>query len=149
MTHDPSQHPLAEALARLRQAPVIRITVDERLSGDIVRLLVAPLAPGVSRFTDAAGDWARELELEVTSRDYAALLELGPEEQRVVAWPELIEGHVYFVGAFAAEGDFLSPSGFHVDEDARRAMRVDHLPVVRAPAEQVYEALLRQGGERS
>ena len=130
-------------MAKQKESPVYRITVDERLSDNLVRLLIAPLAAGVDTFADRDQDWGPEEEVMVTAANYA--LRMGVPEAEL-PWRTLAEGQVFLVGHFKTVGARAAPEGFQVrpGPGGRTWLRIDNLSLVKEPAKQLYSALIRR-----
>ena len=130
-------------MVKNRKAPVYRITVDERLSNDLVRLLIAPLVAGVDTFADRDKDWGPEEEVMVNSTTYAR--QMGVREAKL-PWHTLAEGQVFLVGHFKTVGARAAPEGFQVrpGPGGRTWLRIDNLSLVKEPAKQLYSALIRR-----
>ena len=127
-----------------KESPVCRITVDERLSDNLVRLLIAPLAAGVKKFIDRDADWGPEEEVMVNAADYA--LRMGVPEAEL-PWRTLAEGQVFLVGQFETMGAQTAPEGFKVRPGERVWLRIDSLSLVKEPAKQLYSALIQRKEE--
>jgi len=123
-----------------KKAPVRRITVDERLSEDHIRLLIAPLAEGVETFTDQDEDWGAERQVLVRPTTYARWMGV---RRKKLAWRALEEAQVFLVGQFEVLGDPAAPDGFRVCPGARAFLRIDRLPLVKEQAKRLYSALVR------
>ncbi len=134
-------------MARHKESPVYRITVDERLNDDLVRLLIAPLAAGVDTFADRDEDWGPEQEVMVNAANYA--LHMGVREDKL-PWRTLAEGQVFLVGQFKTVGPQTAPAGFQVRPGpGRRAwLRIDNLSLVKEPAKLLYSALIQRQEEQ-
>jgi hypothetical protein len=102
-----------KAMAKRKTPQVVRITVDERLSDDLVRLLIAPLAAGVNTITDRDEDWGPEQEVMVSPANYAQRMGVREDE---LSWHALAEGQVFLVGEFEAAGAQAAPDAGR-DED--------------------------------
>jgi hypothetical protein len=128
---------------------VYRITVDERLDEDRVRLLITSLADKPYRdgqcFQDCYETWLPdEREESVTQTEFAWLrAELGISSQQI-AWKALAEGMVYLGGEFSIVAD-----GFVITRGESAFERIDHLEFVKTPAREFYTNLLvrRAGSE--
>ena len=128
-------------MAKQKKSPVYRITVDERLSDDLVRLLIAPLAAGVDAFADRDEDWGPEQVVMVNPTTYAR--QIGVREDKL-PWRTLAEGQVFLVGQFKTVGTQAAPVGFQVRSGGRAWLRIDNLPLVKEPAKQLYSALIQR-----
>ena len=128
-------------MAKQKESPVYRITVDERLSDNLVRLLIAPLAAGVDTFADRDQDWGPEEEVMVNAANYA--LRMGVPEAEL-PWRTLAEGQVFLVGQFETMGAQTAPEGFKVRPGERVWLRIDSLSLVKEPAKRLYSALMQR-----
>lgn len=95
---------------------VFRITVDEKLSDDYIRLMICPLIKNIKDFadketkktviTDRRRNWDQEEEMYITSENYKDILKmLGLNKKHVeqISWGSLNEGQVYLLGNFRIE----------------------------------------------
>lgn len=121
------------------QPRVWRITVDERMSDDWVRLLVTRLAPGKSIFTDSYDDWdPDEDEVNASDKDFLARMHGQPGDS--VTWASLQEGQVYLAGEFVVVGK--PPQAFEVAPGTHRFERIDHYPLVKNQTKDLYARLV-------
>lgn len=94
-------------------SPVWRITVDERLTNDLIRILIADLKPDRTTFNDDSRHWDEEEEFVVGPDDYQKMM--GMTEVNIKQWPwkNLLEGQVFLRGRFRDSPD--QPGEFVVD----------------------------------
>ncbi len=150
----------ASAHARVR-----RITIDERLDGDLVKIGVADLLPGHTNLGDDALDsWSEErvklirpstcLRSFGLSRNHPELrslvaeLPLGPEDNDPTGafWRSLEEGQVYLAGEIEAVGAGRSSiEGITASPGAFSVVRIDRIPVIKNKHKELYSAALREG----
>ncbi len=135
-------------MAKRKKSRVYRITVDERLSDDLVRLLIAPLAEGVTTITDRDEDWGAEQEVMVNPTNYARQMGVSKKE---LSWYALGEGQVFLAGQFETikKGAKAALEGFRVRPEKHACLRIDNLPLVKEPAKQLYAALMQEEGRRN
>lgn len=101
---------------RDRDIKVFRITVDEKLSDDYIRLMICPLIKNIKDFadketkktviTDRRRNWDQEEEMYITSENYKNILGiLGLNKKHIeqISWGNLNEGQVYLLGNFRIE----------------------------------------------
>ena len=96
-----------------QNAPVRRITIDERLADDLIRILIANLKYNKTTFSDDSKYWEEEEELLVRPGDYQK--KMGMTQANVEEWPwkNLHDGQVFLQGRFRdspnqpAEGEFV------------------------------------------
>ncbi len=133
-------------MAKKKESLVQRITVDERLSDDLIRLLVAPLKAGVEVIEDRDAEWGPEEEVMVNAADYASRMGVLAAK---TPWHTLAEGQVYLAGQFVPVGDAKAPTSFTVrsgEPGEPGCFRIDDLDLVKDRAKQLYSALM-QGKE--
>lgn len=123
-----------------RKIKVFRITVDEKLSDDYIRLMICPLIENIKDFadketkkiviTDRRRNWAQEEEMYITSENYKDILGmLGLNKKHVeqIPWDDLSEGQVYLLGNFRIEEIKkrinLNQSKIHKEDTKRTAKR--------------------------
>ena len=87
----------------LKRAPVLRITIDEKLEDNLIRALAARLKAGVKIFSDDPDYWQEEEELYLKPSNYEDLLGLTRYNARSWPWNRLREGQVFLVGTFTAD----------------------------------------------
>jgi hypothetical protein len=129
---------------RLEEAAVRRLTVDEKLSDDLIRLLVCPLAAGRKEFRDEPDEWGVETSVAIVPANYVAVMRIPDEIAGNYPWGMLREGQVYLSGSFLVKGDEKSPAGFVVVSEGRNFLRIDDL-VKRRIKKLYFDAL--EGGE--
>jgi hypothetical protein len=123
------------------RALVRRITIDERLSEDLIRVLICPLAKGVRAFLDREGDWGAERQSLIRPKDYVR--KLGVTEPELWPWESLTEGQVFLSGqfelVFKKEKDSTDRlSYFEFKQGRGRFKRIDHLEVIRMSIHQLF-----------
>jgi hypothetical protein len=128
---------------------VHRITVDERLDEDRVRLLITSLAPSPhtpayqdgDRFQDSYETWMPdEREVCVSHDEFLWLRAELAISTTKITWKGLSEGHVYLAGEFSITAD-----SFVIARGQDQFEPINHLEFVEAPARELYTSLL--GGE--
>lgn len=127
-----------------RKVHVRRVTVDERLAGDLIRLLICELAPGVIEFYDRSGDWSREREVWARPHTYAHYLGLSSSLVHEWPWEKLQEGQVFLSGEFEIIGDRRRPAYFRIRPGAVEFIRLDNLREFKDGVIRTYSDLLRR-----
>lgn len=125
---------------------VWRITVDEWLADDLIRVVRCRLVDGVDEFWDRTNEWAREYALLITPGNYVRKLGIPSEED--LPWRTLEEGQVFLVGEFGIvrrEGatEDAAPAHFRVERGRTTFLRIDQMDVFRDDLKAVYSAALR------
>jgi len=124
-------------------AVVRRITVDEKLPGGDIRILIAALAPGVEAFFDRGIDWGEEVEVRVTPATYAQQLGLPDPAGR--PWESLAEGQVFCSGEFEIVGQREAPMWLQVCPGRREFLRLDTLAEFKEGLKWLYSRALTGG----
>ncbi len=120
----------------LKKPIVLRLTVDEKLSDDLIRLLISRLAAGTTEFHVMAGEWEAESEFLVGPATFAENMEIPDDKKSEYPWEKLREGQVFLSGDFTVEGDEKAPDKFAVVSARRNFLRIDDL--VRRGIKKLY-----------
>jgi hypothetical protein len=104
---------------------VRRITIDERLAENLIRILVADLKPGRKEFRDDPEYWEEEVELLVHPEDYRK--KMGIPEEAATEWPwrSLYESQVFLSGGFRKISGEGAETKFVVDAGQRNFQCID------------------------
>jgi hypothetical protein len=121
---------------RLKSPRVLRLTVDEKLSEDLIRLLVCPLAAGITEFYDRTGEWGAESEVLVGPATFAGVMGIPDDKASAYPWEKLKEGQVFLSGRFAVLGHEKEPDKFTAGSKTRNFLRIDDL--VRKRIKRLY-----------
>lgn len=147
------------------QARVRRISIDERLDGDLMKFGIAKLLPG---HTDLGEDdldgWSEEQVRLVRPATFlrsfglkrghselqalVAELPFGPEESDPVGsfWRSLEEGQVYLAGEIEVLGPGRSQiEGIRTKTGAHTVVRIDRIPVIKNKHKKLYSVALEEG----
>ncbi len=122
-----------------------RITVDEKLADDLIRLVICRLAEGVEEFFDREGDWGKEREGWARPENYARKLGIPSAERKEWPWERLAEGQVFVSGEFEIVGDRTAPEYFKVSQGRQEFFRIDDLGVFKDGVTRMYSELLTRG----
>jgi hypothetical protein len=153
---------------KAKKALVRRIVVDEYLTKELIRLLIAPLADGVEEITNSETNWETEQEVKVTPKNLLKRLDLKnknlqsrvlkeimgnswnseankKKEQplKLMIWRGLEEGQVFIDGKFEVVGKRYEPEAIKAGEGPRDFLRIDRIPLVKEKAKKLYSAVLR------
>ncbi len=121
---------------------VRRITVDEPLADDLIRLMICPLAGGVEEFFDREGDWGEEHEVWVRPETYTQKLGIPSSEMENWPWEALTEGQVFLSGEFEIVGDRWPDRYFKVSRRRKEFLRIDDLEVFIEGVKREYSGSL-------
>jgi hypothetical protein len=119
-----------------RQAVVQRITIDEKLSDDLIRALVSPLARGAEEFDDRTENWSEEEEILLRPEDYLRKLDIMPSKAKGLPWSDLREGQVFLSGGFKAVDEKEKPERFAVSPGQKEFLRIDRN--IKAEVKRLY-----------
>lgn len=125
---------------------VWRITVDERLDTERVRLLIAAYVGESARsFLDPIEDWSEESERTICREQMPAFFGEG---EGAPTWEDLREGQVYLVGSVEPACEENRVVAFHPSSAAPTPHRLDSIPSVKADQKRLYSEVLGQRGGR-
>ncbi len=125
------------------QALVYRITIDEKLEDDLIRVLVASLRGGVGTFDDEPSVWSEEDWTLVTPNDYAKVLGMTNANVKTWPWESLQEGQVFFRGMFKINQKRKTGRTFLVDTKRRSFRPVNYL--IKERVKRKYLRVLERG----
>lgn len=124
-----------------KKVVVRRITVDERLADDLVRLAVCPLAEGVEEFFDREGDWDKERQWWARPENYARKMGIPAAQREKWPWERLEEGQVFLSGEFEIVRE-TALLYFKVSRGREEFLRIDDLEVFKEGVRRTYSELL-------
>jgi hypothetical protein len=144
---------------------VRRITIDERLDGDLIKIGIAELLPGhVDISDDVLDGWSDEVVRLIRPRTMLTTFglrakdpllatlagELAPKadasDLRASLWRSLEEGQVFFVGEIEIAGDDRSqPDSIVACAGASSVIRVDRIPGIKTRHKKLYSEALKEG----
>lgn len=124
------------------EALVRRITVDEKLYDDLIRLEICDLVPGVDRFEDCAECWidTNEEEGRVTRDNFAEVMGIPKAQSNQWQWKDLEEGQVFLSGSFKEGSAKNYPGTFVVEPGKHEFVRIDNM--VRKEIKNIYYEVL-------
>ena len=106
---------------------VQRITIDEKLSEDLIRVLISPLRGRIKKFRDQMEYWEEEKEELVSPDSFAKKMGIPFSEKKKWKWENLREGQVFLSGAFDVVGIKKSPGMFEVNPKRKEFLSIDAL----------------------
>ena len=106
---------------------VRRITVDEKLSEDLLRLLISSLKEGIKKFRDQMEYWEEEKEELVRPDSFAKKMGIPFSEKKNFKWESLREGQVFLSGAFDIVDIKKPPGKFEVNPKRKEFLSIDAL----------------------
>jgi len=121
---------------------VQRITIDEKLTDDLIRLLISPLAKGVKEFYDGKNDWEEEQECFIQPDTYIQEMDIPLSKKEKWPWIDLQEGQVFLSGQFKILGSEEAPKKFVIAPRQEEFLRIDKR--VRKDIQQLYSKALER-----
>lgn len=106
---------------------VHRITIDEKLEDDLIRILIANLKNNVTTFSDDSTYWEEEEELFVRSDNYQKKIGMTRDNAKKWPWDNLYEGQVFLIGRFRVTRNRGAETTFVVDVKRRNFQCIDRL----------------------
>lgn len=121
-------------------AQVRRITVDERLAEDLIRVVACPLVKEYREFLDYAEIWGKELQYLIRPHNYVKKLGiLSPEDW---PWEALEEGQVFLSGEFEIVLSDGKAEYFRIHRDQNQFQRIDDQDVIKKDTKKLYTEAL-------
>ena len=108
-------------------SPVRRITIDEKLEDDLMRILIANLKDNVTTFSDDSTYWEEEEELLVRPDNYQKKIGMTRDNAKKWPWDNLYEGQVFLVGRFRVSRNRGAQTTLVVDVKRRNFQCIDRL----------------------
>ena len=84
----------------IRSPRIFRITIDEKLSEDLIRILVSKLQTDLYQFSDETHHWGKETESFITPKNHPRKLGIPNSLIKEFPWDIFQEGQVYVSGEF-------------------------------------------------
>ena len=148
-----------------KRARVRRITIDERLDKDLVKIGVASLLPGHTNLSeDALDSWSEEKVRLIRPSTFLRTFGLRkgdpllktlteeltpqPEEKDIkgALWRSIEEGQVFLSGELEVRGsDRKAPACILVCHGAHSVVRIDRIPAIKKKHKGFYSAALKEG----
>ncbi len=122
---------------------VRRITVDEKLSEDLIRVLISSLKEGIKKFRDQMEYWEEEQEELVRPDSFAKKMGIPISEKKNFKWQNLREGQVFLSGAFDVVDTKKPPGRFEVNPKRKEFISIDAL--VKQDIKKLYFRVLGRG----
>jgi hypothetical protein len=88
-----------------KSSPVRRITIDEKLTENLMRILVSELKPNTKVFNDDLSYWGEEQEILVQPDNFKAVTGMTRNNVEKWPWDSLYEGQTFLQGYFKAISD--------------------------------------------
>lgn len=124
---------------------VLRITVDEKIGENLMRILISSLAEEVKEFRVGNAKWTEEEEKYVNSKNYADEMGIPKSKLKEFPFSEFHEGQVFLSGKFKIIGKKKSPKKFLVGDGYRKCLPIE--AIVKEETKQLYYKVVERGGE--
>lgn len=122
---------------------VRRITIDEKLSEDLIRLLISPLKEGIKKFRDQMEYWEAEKEELVRPDSFAKKMGIPFSKKKKFKWENLREGQAFLSGAFDVVDIKKPPGKFEVNPKRKEFLSIDTL--AKKDIKKLYFRVLGRG----
>lgn len=130
----------------INSAMVRRITVDEKLFEDIIRLEICELIDGVEEFEDASMYWKdgeAEEGVQINPDNFSNVMGIPQSQTNNWHWKDLKEGQVFLSGSFEVKGEAEALKTFILKPGKEEFIRIDD--IVKKEIEKLYyEAIERR-----
>jgi hypothetical protein len=124
---------------------VQRITVDEKLDKNLVRILVAALRTGKEEFTDDPRYWRQEKDLIVSREKFWDITGMAPRHVRRWPWGKLFEGQVFLQGYFKTKPGQRGKPVFIINRARKNLLSINDL--IKDDIKSIYFSALKGGGK--
>lgn len=106
---------------------VRRITIDEKLSEDLIRLLASNLKDGFKEFKDRMENWEDEQEVLISPGSYAKKMGIPVSKTKKWKWEDFKEGQTFLSGSFERASTKKMPDKFVVNPIRKEFLSIDDL----------------------
>lgn len=108
-----------------KNAIVNRITIDEKLSEDLIRVLISPLKKGAKKFRDQLDYWEDEKEELVRPDTFVRKMGIPFSKKKEFKWENLREGQAFLSGSFNKADRKKTTSRFEVNPRRKEFLSID------------------------
>ena len=122
---------------------VQRITIDEKLSEDLIRVLISPLKKGIKKFKDQLEYWEEEKEELVRPDSFAKKMGIPFSKKKQIKWDTLREGQAFLSGSFDVVDTKKTPGKFEVNPRRKEFLSIDAL--AKKDIKRLYFKVLGRG----
>lgn len=126
------------------KAPVCRITVDEKLERNLIRILIATLKPDKEIFNDEVQYWNEEIKELVKPDTYKHVFGITGGSANKWNWDDLSEGQVFLAGEFKVYSERNTQNLFIRNPGRRNFKRIDS--IIKDNIKKKYLKALQGGG---
>lgn len=122
---------------------VRRITIDEKLSEDLIRVLISPLKKGIKKFRDQMEYWEEEKEELVRPDSFAKKMGIPFAKKKQIQWDNLREGQAFLSGTFDVVDTKKTAGKFEVNPRRKEFLSIDAL--AKKDIKKLYFKVLGRG----
>ncbi len=125
-----------------KSSPIVRrITVDEKLSTGLIRVLVSELKPGVVEFDDDLSYWGPETGILVRPNDFQYAIGITSKASRDYPWNSLYEGQTFLQGYFVKKTSRASDPRFIANAKRKNFLCINNL--IKKSIKQIYFSAIK------
>lgn len=129
-------------LSLTKGPPIYRITIDEKLSENLIRILIARCNRNRKKYSIEKDFWTDEEEQFITPENYESRMKIIPSKSRKFKWNQFQEGQVFISGKVRKV--LQTKSKFLFAKSTRSNIyRVDHY--IKGIVKSIYEQALTGG----
>ena len=129
-------------LSLTKGPPIYRITIDEKLSENLIRILIARCNRNMKKYSVEKDFWTDEEEQFITPESYQSLMKIIPSKSRKFKWNQFQEGQVFIAGKVKSVSQTKSKFLF-AKSTRSNIYRVDHY--IKGIVKSIYEQALTGG----
>jgi hypothetical protein len=126
---------------------VKRITIDEKMDENLMRILVADLETGIEEFTDDPDDWQPEEDLVKSPREFREITGMTKRHIRKWPWGKLFEGQVFLQGYFKTKPGHRGKPVFIIDRARKNLLCINNQ--IKEDIKRNYFDALKGGGKNA
>ena len=129
--------------SKIRPPTVRRITIDEKLTPSLIRILVAKLKPGLKEFDDDPKYWNAEKDILVQPDSFQKTMGMTLSNAEKWPWNKHYEGQTFLQGYFTLKPGAPGGPRFLVN-GARQNFRCIN-DMIKNPIKQLYFSAIKGG----
>jgi len=122
---------------------VQRVTIDEKISGDIMRILISSPAKDVEELKLGEVKWTKEKEKYINSENYADKMGIPVSKRKDFPFAGFHEGQVFLTGNFKIIGKKKSPDKLLLGNSDRKFLAID--TSIKEEIKRLYSKVLEKG----
>ncbi len=120
-----------------------RITIDEKISEDIIRILISSPAEDAKELKLGEVKWTKEKEKYINSKNFADIMGIPLSKHKDFPFTGFHEGQVFLTGNFKINREKKSPDKFLLGNKDNEFLAIDDS--VREETKRLYSKVLEKG----